>query len=300
MTVGPRAVVVFRRTEYEALVDRHGTPQAAEFFLRTRGRSIDEIRERHEAVQSALLAVGNGIPVDWRRGRVERTDLDRFRFDPEDIVIAVGQDGLVANVAKYLAGQPVVGVNPEPGINPGVLVPHAVADVATLLARTSDGTAAIEQRTMVEARTDDGQILCALNEVYLGHPSHQSARYELTTPDGRNELQSSSGILCGTGTGSTGWCRSACLERHCEIRLPRATDPELAWFVREAWPSPVTGTDLTYGLLGSGSELQVTARHDHLVIFGDGIESDAIALTWGQQVSLTAANRRLSSVVADH
>ena len=46
-------------------------------------------------------------------------------FGPEDVIIAVGQDGLVANVAKYLDGQPVVGVNPDPQRNPGVLVRHA-------------------------------------------------------------------------------------------------------------------------------------------------------------------------------
>ena len=36
----------------------------------------------------------------------------------------VGQDVLVANVAKYLSGQPVIGVNPEPERNSGVLVPR--------------------------------------------------------------------------------------------------------------------------------------------------------------------------------
>ena len=37
-------------------------------------------------------------------------------------MVVVGQDGLVANVAKYVHGQPVIGVDPRPGINPGVLV----------------------------------------------------------------------------------------------------------------------------------------------------------------------------------
>jgi len=54
------------------------------------------------------------IPSDWRRARVDRADLDRFLFEPEDVVVAVGQDGLVANVAKYLTGQPVIGCNPDP------------------------------------------------------------------------------------------------------------------------------------------------------------------------------------------
>ena len=37
--------------------------------------------------------------------------LARFLFEPGDVVIVVGQDGLVANVAKYLDGQPVIGIN---------------------------------------------------------------------------------------------------------------------------------------------------------------------------------------------
>ena len=37
------------------------------------------------------------------------------------MVVVLGQDGLVANVAKYLDGQPVIGVDPEPGRNAGVL-----------------------------------------------------------------------------------------------------------------------------------------------------------------------------------
>ena len=50
-------------------------------------------------------------------------------------MIAVGQDGLVANVAKYLDGQTVIGVNPDPGRNPGVLVRHPPEATASLLQR---------------------------------------------------------------------------------------------------------------------------------------------------------------------
>ena len=150
---------------------------------------------------------------------------------------------------------------------------------------------------MVEATTDDGQALRALNEVYVGHASHQSARYSLSLPDGSAERQASSGLLVGTGTGATGWLQSAWQERHSTLDLPRPTDPTLCWFVREAWASPVTGTTLTEGTLAPGESLDVAAESDRLVCFGDGIEADALTLTWGQRLTVARADLCLRLVV---
>src|SRR5262245_27453560 len=124
MTLAPRAVIVSRRSEHDELLARFGTRAAAAYFLRRRGRDMSEVDGRHAALTRALTTVGAAIPADWRRGHVDRADLPRFLFGPEDVVLAVGPDGLVANVAKYLNDQPVIGVNPEPGVNPGVLVQH--------------------------------------------------------------------------------------------------------------------------------------------------------------------------------
>ena len=291
MSLPPRAVIVHRATELTELVARHGTRQQAGFFLAGRGRDLAELDARHQAQQDALATVSAAIPLDWRRAVAERNDLDRFGFGPEDVVIAVGQDGLVANVAKYLDGQPVIGINPEPARNPGVLVPHEPDAIADLLT-----TRTVAERTMVAASTDDGQQLLALNEVYVGHRTHQSARYRLTSPDGPPERQSSSGILVGTGTGSTGWCRSAWQERRSPLGLPAPTDPTLCWFVREAWPSPATGTTNTEGLLKAPDSLTITAESD-LVVFGDGIESDTLTATWGQRIEVAVAAVKLHLVV---
>ncbi|MEU8225089.1 hypothetical protein [Kribbella sp. NPDC048915] len=291
MSLPPRAVIVHRATELTELIGRHGTRQQAGFFLAGRGRDLAELDARHQAQQDALATVSAAIPLDWRRTVAERNDLDRFVFGPEDVVIAVGQDGLVANVAKYLDGQPVIGINPEPARNPGVLVPHEPAAFTGLLtART------ITERTMVAATTDDGQQLVALNEVYVGHQTHQSARYRLATPDADAERQSSSGILVGTGTGATGWCRSAWQERRSPLALPTPSDPILCWFVREAWPSPATGTTSTEGLLKAPDTLTVTAESD-LVVFGDGMESDTLTVTWGQRLEVGVAPVKLHLVV---
>src|SRR4051794_40843633 len=202
MGLPPRAVLVHRRTELDELLARHGTRGQAAFFLRTRGRDLDEVEARHEALQSALAEVSAAVPADWRRGLLERADVSRFLFAPDDVIVVVGQDGLVANVAKYLEGQPVVGVNPDPARNPGVLVPHRPNSVRDLLPDVVNDGRPIESRTMVLAATDDGLRLRALNEVYVGSPNHQTSRYELLAPGRPAEEQASSGILVGTGTGA--------------------------------------------------------------------------------------------------
>jgi hypothetical protein len=293
VSLAPRVVLVHRRTELDDALARHGTHGQAAFFLTSRGRDIAELEYRHRLTESAMKSVAAAIPVDWRRGRVERADLSRFLFEPDDVVVVVGQDGLVANVAKYLDAQPVLGVNPDPDRNPGVLVPHSPEAACTLLPRSVDPRADAELRAMVEAATDDGQRLLAVNEIFVGHASHQTARYTLALPDGRTERQASSGLIVSTGTGATGWCRSVWIQRGCSgVTLPGPVEPRLAWFVREAWPSPATGTSLVEGDL-VGADLTVSVESDRLVAFGDGVEADALQLSWGQRVSVRLAGRSL-------
>ncbi|MFK0047445.1 hypothetical protein ACIQU4_25685 [Streptomyces sp. NPDC090741] len=298
MSLAPRAVLVHRRTEYEELLARHGTHGQAAFFLSSRGRSIDEAVRRHERTRQALREVAAAVPLTWRSARVERADLDRFLFGPEDVVVVVGQDGLVANTAKYLRGQPVVGIDTDPGRNPGVLVRHRCTDAASLLRAAIAAGGRAEELTMVEAVADDTQRLLALNEIYLGSPGHQTARYRLGSDGdkGPGEAQASSGVLVGTGTGATGWLRSLWLERGSSAGLPAPCERRLLWFVREAWPSPATGTTRVAGELGRGQGLQLTVESDRIVVFGDGMEGDALELTWGQSVRLGIAGTSLHLV----
>jgi hypothetical protein len=292
----PRCVLVERPTEYAELLVRHGTREQVRFFLERRGRTLEEVQQRHEDLWEMRRRVLAEVSSDWRRATVERGDLDRFLFEPDDIVVVLGQDGLVANAARYLDGQPVIGLNPDPDRYPGVLVPHPPAAAGDLLRDAAAGRATLEARTMARAQLDDGQTLTALNELFVGHRTHQSARYTISVGD-ESERQSSSGVIVSTGTGVTGWAASIARERHAHFEMPSATAPALAYFVREAWPGPATGCALTGGPLRGDTRFEIRSElPEGGVVFADGIEVDHLNLDWGQTARLGVSDRRLMLV----
>ncbi|MEL6177468.1 MAG: hypothetical protein AAFS10_00875 [Myxococcota bacterium] len=290
----PRVVMVRRRTEYESLLRDHGTAQMAAFRLKQRGLSLDEVSLRHRLVQHAAEQVLGSVPVTWRKSWVLREDLDRFPFTPEDIVVGVGLDGLVPNVAKYLEGQPVIGVNPFPKLAQKMMNfrPDQVAQLY------SSGAPELEHRSMVAVEMDDGRTLIALNELFCGHRSHQSAKYDIDF-DGVREYQSSSGLIVATGTGATGWAQSIASTTGLELSdLPNPTEPGVMFLIREAWASTFTGTDLLCGWVSPHCPLRITCKmQEGGVIFGDGIESDHLAFGWGELATFQVAARTLNLVV---
>jgi hypothetical protein len=293
----PRVVLVTRPSEYDALLARYGTRPQAKFALESIGQSLGPLEARHERLRDAFATVSRAIPREWRTARLDRSELDRFIFEPDDLVVPIGQDGLVANVAKYLRAQRVVGINPDPAAYEGVLVRNSPARAGALIAAAFEGACVIELRTMAEASFDDGQRVLALNEIFVGHRSHQSARYRVRL-GGREERQSSSGLIVATGTGSTGWARSIRAERRSEIALPAPGDPALALFVREAFPGSGFETSLTEALVGAGQSVEIVSEMgDDGVVFGDGIEDDRVVFGWGSRLSIRIATRHLRLVV---
>jgi hypothetical protein len=295
-TNAPRAVFVARETDYELLLARHATRGQVRFFLKSRGQDLDDVERRHARFHDVLRSVRDMVPAEWRSAQVARADLDRFLFAPDDLIVAVGQDGLVANVAKYLNGQPVLGVNPDRELYDGVLVPLLPARVGALLVQVASGAARLQHRAMAEAELDDGQKILALNEVFIGHRSHQSARYELSVGDKR-EAQSSSGIIVSSGTGATGWARSIMEATRTRIALT-PEESALAYFVREPFPSVSTGTAIRAGKLTTSERMTVVSRmNEGGTIFADGIEQDHLNFDWGRSMQVTVSSRHLNLVL---
>ena len=295
-SLNPRVVLVSRETEYAALLAKHGTRGQAEFFLSTRGQNIEELEVRDALQSRALTAAKNAIPADWSFVQVMREDLNRFLFSDNDIIVPVGQDGLVANLAKYLDGQLVVGVTPDPASSEGVLTRHSVDTLPALLKCAAHADVDIQTRSMVEANTGEGLSLLALNELFIGHRSHQSARYVVQV-GGSEEFQSSSGLIVATGTGLTGWARSIMTATHRSFDIA-PEDSRAAFFAREPWPSRTSGCDIAAGEIVQNDNLTVLSRiNEGGVIFADGIEQDFLPFDWGVEARVHLSGKRLSLVV---
>jgi len=300
-----RLVLITRQTELEALIERFQTRSQAEFYLTQAGQDFQSIATRDLTYQAALSKIRTSIPGDLKVHVIERRMLSQYRFEARDVVVTLGQDGLVANTAKYLDGQPLVAVNPDPKTIDGVLLPVSVGDFPAVLRRVLTEAAAATAVTMAEARLSDGQVIRAVNDIFVGAAGHASARYRVQIGD-RGEEQSSSGLIVSTGVGSTGWLRSIyagaiAISRQLNPGLEFPQPEPLPWDanqlvfnVREPWPSMTTQAELVSGRLNGGRVLKLTSRMPSGgVIFGDGVQMDYLEFNAGAIAELGVADTRL-------
>ena len=147
-----KVVLVTRRTRYEELLARHHTREQAKFYVEHLGADFDDYVAEHETYRAAQAAVLAVLREHGRFQALERRMVPNFLFGPEDVVVALGQDGLVANTMKYLDRHPLIGVNPDPQRWDGVLLPFAPQDVATVLPGVLAGQRALRTVTMARAQ----------------------------------------------------------------------------------------------------------------------------------------------------
>ncbi len=300
-------IIVTRKTELDDLVARFNTKAQAKFYLEQAGHSFERIAVAHEKHQRVLKKVRQAVPGTIKSQVIDRELVPRFTFGDADLVVTVGQDGLVSNTAKYLTGQPILAVNPDPERFDGVLLPFTVDKVARQLNTTLYDPLQATKVTLAKAELSNGQSLLAFNDFFIGARSHVSARYEISIGDKR-ETQSSSGIIVSTGAGSTGWLQSVYAGAAGVIEalggqvVPPANGGRLDWdtdhlvySVREPFPSIATQTSIVHGVFTDDDPLRITSQMaTNGVIFSDGVEEDYLEFNSGAELTLsTAANKAL-------
>jgi NAD kinase len=171
-----RVVVVTRATEMEQLVMRFNTVPQARFYLEHAGQDFDPIQRTHTQYHAVLDRVRRAVPQGLKFQAIGREFLPQYSFDEADLVVTVGPDGLVVNTAKYLSGQPILAVNPDPATIEGVLVPFEPEDPDWVIGRAVAGDVAVREVSMAEARLGDGQRLLAFNDLFIGARRGRGAR----------------------------------------------------------------------------------------------------------------------------
>jgi hypothetical protein len=305
MGLDRKLVLVVRRTRLEELVARHHTPAQARFYVEHLGGDFGDYQREHDAYLAARSRTLEALEAHGRFQVIERAYLPNFLFGPGDVVLALGQDGLVANTMKYLDGHPLVGVNPDPGRYDGVLLPFSPRDVATLLPDLLADARPFKEVTMAKATLTDGAVLYAVNDLFVGPKSHTSARYEIAH-GGRVETQSSSGVIVSTGLGSTAWMKSIVVGSAAiagggpaEAYRPLAWKADFLQFaVREPFPSKSSQATLAFGRVRAGESLRLRSlMPENGVVFSDGIEADFLDFNAGTEARIGIAERRGRLVV---
>ena len=300
-----KIVIVTRRSVLDELVLRFSTRAQARFYLERAGHDFADIEHAHDQQQRVLESVREALPRGLKTESIDRDTTPRYTFGASDLVVVVGQDGLVSNTAKYLHGQPVLAINPDPARYDGVLLPFRPAALAPQFEFALAGALPRREVTLAEVRSSDNQSLLAFNDIFVGARSHTSARYEIAV-DGHRERQSSSGIIVSTGAGSTGWLQSiyagavGVVEALGGRVVPPADGGRLAWdsdrlvySVREPFPSGVTATSVVHGSFTNAAPLSVRSEMPRDgVVFSDGVEADYIEFNAGTEITVGTAQQK--------
>ena len=298
-----KVVLVTQKTRLAELVFRHNTVGQAQFYVEHHGGDFSDYLAEDRAYRSAVECATSFLEQYGRLQIVDRSLVPGFLFGENDLVVAIGRDGLVANTLKYLTVQKLIGVNPDPARWDGVLLPFRAEDLPRIVPETVQGRRRVKSVTLAEARLNDGQTLCGVNDIFIGQRTHASARYRLEA-SGRSESQSSSGVIVSTGLGSTGWFKSvmtgvsgincasgAGTRLSASVGFPWESR-FLYYVVREPYPSRSTGASLVFGKIDESHPIRITSgMPENGVIFSDGMERDCLEFNSGAIVTVGVSGR---------
>ena len=301
-------IVIVGDTRLDGLKRRFNTASQAKFYIEQSGGYFKDYEAEHETMQASIDSVVHCIQRHVKFKVVERKYLPNFIFSEKDAIVVVGQDGLVANTAKYAKGLPLMGVNPDVSRHDGVLLPFTPATVEKALLKVIANRASVRKVTLAQASTNDGQRLLAFNDLFIGPSSHISARYNIGYR-GHHEDQSSSGIIVSTGAGATGWLSSVMNmtngvqaafntpSQHVSLTMDWEAN-RLAFVVREPFRSRHSQATVAGGLLLQDEKLFIVSQMPAQgVIFSDGMEADFIAFNSGTTVEIGVAPEKAHLVL---
>lgn len=292
------AIIVKSKTRLEVLIERFNTRSQAKFYIERSGGDFNDYEKEHDIFQQSLSLLQTRLTKVLKNKTIDRSFLPSYLFSPGQLIITLGQDGLVANTAKYSNGCPIVAVNPDIHRYDGILLPFDTQNFLEAVLKAISGKASGKKVYFAEAKLQDGQRLLAFNDLFIGAASHVSARYKISYHN-RNEEHSSSGIIVSTQAGFTGWLSSVfnmsfgiatLYNEHLNLNKPTIAANQLMFAVREPFKSLKTQVGVTAGIINKEENLVIDSlMPSGGVIFSDGIEADFLQFNSGMKVEVGLA-----------
>lgn len=97
-----KLVIVTRKTRLQELVERFNTRSQAKFYIEHAGGDFTDYEREGDAYRSSLDMLSRSFDFEMPQQLVDRSLIPTFQFQKEAVVVTLGQDGLVANTAKYV------------------------------------------------------------------------------------------------------------------------------------------------------------------------------------------------------
>lgn len=303
------AIIVKNKTRLESLIERFNTKAQAKFYIERLGGNFEDYVSEHETFYHSLNLVQSQLTRIIKHKLVERTFMPSYIFSEKNIIVVIGQDGLVANTAKYSKGIPIIAINPDKQRYDGVLLPFDTSDFVVGVEKVIRNDYRSKTMRFAEAKLNDGQRLLAFNDLFIGASTHISARYKIYYNKSIEE-QSSSGLIISTAAGSTGWLSSVfnmaygvtgMFEKNLKPKRPTVKDNELVFAVREPFQSITTQIGITAGLIRNQNTLKIESLMPTSgVIFSDGIETDYLKFNSGSIASIGIAKETARIVINEN
>jgi NAD kinase len=300
------AIIVKNKTRLESLIERFNTKEQAKFYIERLGGNFQDYEQEHETFHSSLLSLQTQLSKLIKHKIVERVYMPSFIFSEKHIIIVIGQDGLVANTAKYSKGVPIIAVNPDKQRYDGILLPFDISNFLFAVEGILTNRYHSKKMQFAEAILNDGQKLLAFNDLFIGASSHISSRYKISF-NNNTEEHSSSGLVVSTPAGSTGWMSSIfnmafgvtnLLEKNLSLKKPKLNNNELLFAVREPFKSIKTQIGITAGIIKDQGKLVLESLMPiNGVIFSDGIESDFVKFNSGTIATIGIAKETATLVI---
>ena len=283
-----RLLVVYKKSYYE-LYGYEKRNRDLETLPPQQRPMIQAMRLSHEENQRTLTAVCHALDaLNVSYDRLYRGDLKPIT--DYDLILSVGGDGTLLEVARYVGDLPVLGVNSDPSRSTAFLCAADRSSIASCLDALLAGNMPHVSLARMQITLNHTLLpFYALNDILIAHSNPAAMASYILCVDGISETQRSSGIWIATAAGSTAAIRSA------GGHVMPLRSQKRQYRVREAYTSNDRPYQLLHGMLPPGVSFELTSRMRRGRLFLDGPHL-RYHLGLGDTVSVTLAPTPLQLV----